>query len=44
MPISDYLKNSENYFAHKKEAKDSLLKNPETLEEHSSLALNYSKK
>lgn len=45
MPISDYLKNSENYLAHKDgKSKAGVLKNPETLDEHSSLALRYAKK
>lgn len=45
MPISDYLKNDKNYLAHKDgKSKDGVLKNPETIEEHSSLALYYAKK
>lgn len=45
MPISDYLKNDNNYLAHKDgKSKDGVLKNPETIEEHSSLALDYAKK
>lgn len=45
MPISDYLKNDNNYLAHKDgKNKDGVLKNPETIEEHSSLALDYAKK
>ena len=45
MPISDYLKNDKNYLAHKDgKSKDGVLKNPETIEEHSSLALDYAKK
>ena len=45
MPISDYLKNDENYLAHKDgKSKDGVLKNPETIEEHSSLTLDYAKK
>lgn len=45
MPISDYLKNDKNYLAHKDgKNKDGALKNPETIEEHSSLALDYAKR
>lgn len=45
MPISDYLKNDKNYLAHKDGmSKDGVLKSPETIEEHSSLALDYAKK
>ncbi len=44
MPISDYLNNDKNYLAHKDgKSKDGNLKNPETIEEHSSLALTYAK-
>ena len=45
MPICDYLKNDEKYFAHKDgKSKDGVPKNLETIEEHSSLVLEYAKK
>lgn len=45
MPISDYLKNDEKYLAHKDgKSKDGFLKKSETIEEHSSLTLDYAKK
>lgn len=40
MPIADYLKNDEIYYAHR----DGVPKKVETLEEHSSLTLEYAKK
>lgn len=40
MPIADYLKNDEIYYAHR----DGVSKKVETLEEHSSLTLEYAKK
>lgn len=45
MLISDYLKDDKKYFAHiDGKSKEGVPKNPETLEEHSSLALSYAKK
>ncbi len=45
MPISDYLKDDKKYFAHKDgKSKEGVPKKPETIEEHSSLALSYAKK
>ena len=45
MPISDYLLNDKKYIAHiDGKNKDGVLKNPETIEEHSSLALDYAKR
>lgn len=40
MTISEYLKNDNNYLAHK----DGISKNKETIEEHSSLVLKYARK
>lgn len=45
MPISEYLENDKKYLAHKNgKTKDGVSKNPETIEEHSSLVLDYAKR
>lgn len=45
MPISEYLKNDKKYLAHiEGKTKDGVPKNPETIEEHSSLVLDYAKR